>query len=158
MGSSVVVPANSCESVAPANQCIFFRRLESVMEVTSDIGDCTEDSLLIGNIYIHLHSTMVECAEKPTPYRFDFFEKWVVSTEEIIFVSGYGVVVTEQHVMDFVSQMGYDGVYCMLRNLRLNGLLFEMPKVCLSATASKRQYILVPYSRSTWVDASLFCV
>ena len=128
-----------------------------LMDIT-DVAGCIEDSLLIGNVYIHLHSTMVECAKKPTPYRFDFFENWVVSTEGVKFVTGYGVLVQEQQVADFISEMGYNGVYCILRGLRLNGLLFEMPQACLSDANSKTQYILLPHSRSAWVDTSLFCV
>ena len=151
--------SRSCDIVAPVEQCSFFSKLSFLNEYDMNYTPCTaNDSLVLGNIYIQLHSSLIQCISGAVPYQIFLFESLLYNSSDVYFIPGYGMVITESNIRDFLDQLGYtDSLFCLLNDLVINNVLFQTPSSC-NGIIKQTKYVLLSYSRHNWIDTSLFCL
>ena len=149
----------SCDIVAPVEQCSFFSKLSFLNDYDMNYTPCNvNDSLVFGNIYIQFHSSLTQYISGAVPYQIFLFESLLNNSSDVYFVPGSGMVITESNIKGFLVKLGYaDSLFCLLNDLILNNVLFQVPRSC-NGIVKQTKYVLLSYSRDNWIDTSLFCL
>ena len=147
-----------CESVAPVDQCNFFRDLTMVLDFgLNNFIYKPNNSLVLSNIYINIQYYIIDCSSSIVGYKLKLFLRWI-ELNDVEFISMYGIIFTESEFISFLFETGYsDYFHCILNQLLKKGIVFRIPFRC-NKQSDKVKYVMVPYAINNWIVEYKFCI
>ena len=147
-----------CESVAPVDQCNFFRNLNIIFDFgVNNFIYKPNNSLVLSNIYVNLQYYIINCSSSIVDYEFKLFLKWI-ELNDVEFISMYGIIFTESQFISFLMETGYGNYfYCIFSELLKKGIILRIPFRC-NKQYDKVKYVMVPYAINNWIVQYKFCI
>ena len=135
---------NHCENIANRDECDFFRGVSLILDFGMDITiNNMNDSIILINIYVKLHYSIIKCLSRIVPYNFVLFQEWINFNKGVMFISKYGVVFEEQVLFSFIQDIGLKNDYfCIITELFKQKVILQIPNRCSKKRNSLR-YIMV---------------